>query len=417
MRAGAHGIACEGVHVRARVEASRLACLKRLDSGRVWLRGADALCIQHAYVHAVAGGALVELRQHRAFRLRPRDHEDPANLQRDAAFRAVRAQLPVALDAEARLRRAGLDVVARMHDPRVAPALVKRRAGLLLEDHHAAPRAGQVPRDARANSASPDDDDVDSRHPLPSALPSFPLPDDPQDARHRPDAVERVLHRLLGFYGSRARAVKQAGGVASAEPVCPGTATLTVFVENLSGAPTIAVELDGELAADAATCAGSGATSYRETMTCTGSGVVRCGQLAALQPGTWVHRLSVTVPGSATQQQAQRLVLVAGSSAEVSNALVWTVYPQTFVVQAASAAELQARLDEATAYTRENAGPALVTFSADAFPGATAPQRIYLLQPPCSLDVTHNRCSPDGTWDGWTAGVCFLGDRIGVRSE
>ena len=204
------------------------------------------------------------------------------------------------------------------------------------------------------------------------------------------------------------------GAVASAQPVCPGTATLTVFVENLSGAPTIAVELDGELAADAATCGGSGATSYRETMTCTGSGVVRCGQLAALQPGTWVHRLSVSVPGSATQQQAQRLVLVAGSPAEVSNALVWTVYPQTFVVQAASAAELQARLDDATAYTRENPGPALVIFSADAFPGAIAPQRIYLLQPPCSLDVTHNRCSPDGTWDGWTAGVCFLGDRIVV---
>src|SRR5881396_1514587 len=119
---------------------------------------------------------------------------------------------------------------------------------------------------------------------------------------------------------------------------------------------------------------GSGATSYRETMTCTGSGVVRCGQLAALQPGTWVHRLSVTVTGSATQQQAQRFVLVAGSPAEVSNALVWTVYPQTFVVQAASAAELQARLDDATAYARENPGPALVIFSADAFPGAIAPQ-------------------------------------------
>src|SRR5438552_6194575 len=223
MRAGAHGIACEGVHVRARVEASRLACLKRLDSGRVWLRGADALCIQHAYVHAVAGGALVELRQHRALRLRPRDHEDTANLQRDAAFRAVRAQLPVALDAEARLRRAGLDVVARMHDPRVAPALVKRRAGLLLEDHHAAPRAGQVPRDARANGASPDDDDVDSRHPLPSALPSFPLPD--EDALHGPEVVERVSHRLLGFYGSRARAVKEAGAAAKAAAAAAAATT------------------------------------------------------------------------------------------------------------------------------------------------------------------------------------------------
>src|SRR5207247_10977152 len=94
----------------------------------------------------------------------------------------------------------------------VAPALVKRRAGLLLEDHHAAPRAGQVPRGARADGASPDDDDVDARHPLPSALPSFPLPDDPQDALHGPEAVERVSHRLLGFYGSLARAVKEAPG-------------------------------------------------------------------------------------------------------------------------------------------------------------------------------------------------------------
>src|SRR5437899_6485913 len=176
----------------------------------MWLRGADALRVQHAHVHAVPRGALVELREHRAFRLRPRDHEDTANLQRDAAFRAVRAQLPVALEAEARLRRAGLDVVARMHDPRVAPALVKRRAGLLFEDHHAAPRAGQMKRGARADGASPDDDDVDSRHPLPSALPSFPLPDDPQDALHGPEAVERVSHRLLGFYCSRARAGKEA---------------------------------------------------------------------------------------------------------------------------------------------------------------------------------------------------------------
>ncbi|HUE30307.1 MAG TPA: hypothetical protein VMR79_05495, partial [Verrucomicrobiae bacterium] len=198
--------------------------------------------------------------------------------------------------------------------------------------------------------------------------------------------------------------------MASAQPVCPGTATLTVFVENLSGTPTVAVGLDGELAADAATCGGSGAASYQETMTCTGSGVVRCGQLAGLQPGTWVHRLSVSVPGSATQQQAQRVVLVAGSPAEVSNTIVWTVYPQTFVVQSAGAADLQARLDDATAYTGANPGPALVTFSPDAFPGATAPQRIFLLQPPCTLDVTHNRCSPDGA----TAGVCLIGDRIVV---
>src|SRR5439155_511243 len=98
-----------GAHDDAAVGASRLARLQRLDAGCMRLRGADARRIQHAHVHAVPGGALVELREHRAFRLRPRDHEDAANLQRNAAFRAVRAQLPVALDAEARLRRAGLD--------------------------------------------------------------------------------------------------------------------------------------------------------------------------------------------------------------------------------------------------------------------------------------------------------------------
>src|SRR5207237_9171830 len=121
------------------------------------------------------------------------------------------------------------------------------------------------------------------------------------------------------------------GTAAPAQPSCPGTATLTVFAENLSAASTIDVALEGELAADAATCVGTGATRYQQTMTCTGSGTVRCGQLSALQPGAWVHRLAVTVPGSAPQQQAQRLVLVAGSPTEASHALSWTIYPQTSV--------------------------------------------------------------------------------------
>src|SRR5438876_10966095 len=75
--------------------------------------------------------------------------------------------------------------------------------------------------------------------------------------------------------------------VASAEPVCPGTATRTVFVENLSGAPTIAVEVDGELAADAEKSDGRGATSYRETIKCTRSGLGRSGQPGSRRHGAW----------------------------------------------------------------------------------------------------------------------------------
>ena len=34
--------------------------------------------------------------------------------------------------------------------------------------------------------------------------------------------------------------------VASASPDCPGTATVTVFAENLTDAPAVDVEVDGE---------------------------------------------------------------------------------------------------------------------------------------------------------------------------
>ncbi|MFN8544475.1 MAG: right-handed parallel beta-helix repeat-containing protein [Candidatus Binatia bacterium] len=205
------------------------------------------------------------------------------------------------------------------------------------------------------------------------------------------------------------------GGISTrAEPVCPDTATLSVFLDNRTGAGIVEVALEGEVAADAIGCQGDGATSYRETLTCTGSGVVRCGTMGGLQPGAWVHRIRVTVPGSSPQEQAQRGVLVAGSPVEVSNALVWTAYPRTFVVGGTTAADLQSALDQAAAYTRDNPGPALVTFDPSAFPGASNPQRVYLMQRPCALDDSRNQCRPDGVADGTTAGLCFTGSRIVV---
>ena len=188
------------------------------------------------------------------------------------------------------------------------------------------------------------------------------------------------------------------GAAAPAQPSCPGTATLTVFAENLSAASTIDVALEGELAADAATCVGTGATSYRETMACMGSGTVRCGQLGALQPGAWVHRLAVTVPGSAPQQQAQRLVLVAGSPTEASNALSWTIYPKTFVVEDTTETSLRAQLAAAAAYP----GPTLVTFARTAFPGRSASRTIDLARGPCDPEPLRH------------AALCFTGSRVVV---
>jgi hypothetical protein len=210
---------------------------------------------------------------------------------------------------------------------------------------------------------------------------------------------------------------------ASAQPTCLDTATVTVFVRNLSTTSVLQVAVEGEVAPDGVPCEGAAASHYQEVLTCTGSGLVRCGQVSGLRPGSWVHRLSLTVPGSAPQQQAQRFLLVGGRTT-ASNALVWTAFPKTFVVQGTDADELWSTFTDAAEYTRCNPGPALITFSPDTFPGKTDPQRIYLVAraPSCAIadrnqckpDLIPDGCTLDGTPDGRTAGLCFTGDRIVV---
>src|SRR5262245_61646858 len=79
---------------------------------------------------------------------------------------------------------------------------------------------------------------------------------------------------------------------ASAQPTCPGTATLAVWANNLSQASTsdLALTVHGDVAVAGATCVGAGLTTYdppidpstdRPTpMHCDGSGF--CGQIAGL---------------------------------------------------------------------------------------------------------------------------------------
>src|SRR5262249_13207548 len=122
-------------------------------------------------------------------------------------------------------------------------------------------------------------------------------------------------------------------GLARADaPPCPGPATITVQAENASADETVSLQVDGELLDEDATCAAAGTASYSATVTCTGHGTVRCGQVGGLQPGAWVHRVRLQVTGSDEQRQSERAVVLA-SAPGVSNVVGWTIFPRTFVVR------------------------------------------------------------------------------------
>jgi hypothetical protein len=208
-----------------------------------------------------------------------------------------------------------------------------------------------------------------------------------------------------------------AGVVAMARAACPPPATVTVIARNGSGVSPATLTLDGERVADDTSCSGSGATTYHLQLDCTGSGDVRCGLIEGLRPGSWIHRLTLTVPDSDPQEQAQRMVLLGGQPTDVSNALVWDIYARTFVVRSADPTDLQASLDQAAQYTDAHRGPVLLTFSRAVFPGAQDPKRIYLVDPAalpsCSIG-DRNRCPPSANLPSPTAGLCFTGNRIVV---
>lgn len=192
--------------------------------------------------------------------------------------------------------------------------------------------------------------------------------------------------------------------VALAQPFCPATATVLVVAENLSADDVVGVKVAGELLDPDATCQGEGRASYLEDLTCVGRGFVRCGTIEGLRPGAWANRilLGVNDPGSGPQSQGQQAVFIAGAPRNAANILAWTVYPRTYVVAEATQAALQARLDAAAAYTATHPGPALITFSPLAFPGAHAPQTITLAD---------SRCDSDGTR---CAGIRLEGSRLVV---
>src|SRR5713101_711439 len=180
-------------------------------------------------------------------------------------------------------------------------------------------------------------------------------------------------------------------------PACPTLATAVVFADNRSAEPALQLAVDGDLLDSTATCDGDGSTTYHATLTCEGTGLVRCGTIPGLRAGAWVNRVTVTVTGSDPQQQSLGAVFLASDghtpAVAVSNVVVWTVYPRTFAVPAATEADLRATVAAAAAYTDANPGPALVTFSRAAFPGRDAPQTVGLSRQLCPFD-------------GFPAGLC-----------
>ncbi len=184
---------------------------------------------------------------------------------------------------------------------------------------------------------------------------------------------------------------------AAAIPACPAAANVTIFVDNGSADAAITLNVTGELRDATATCTGAGATSYATTLECFGHGVVRCGTITALRPGAWVHRIATTVTGSAPQVQARQAVLIGGNGPTVSNVLVWTVYPRSFVVPSTTESDLRSTLDAAAAFTAASGATALVTFDRTAFPGAGAPVTVSLSQTTCATDQRKAALCLDGS--------------------
>src|SRR5262249_1822574 len=83
-----------------------------------------------------------------------------------------------------------------------------------------------------------------------------------------------------------------APGTCLAPRACPAPASVSVSCENLSADVSVPLALDGHLSDASATCGGVGTTSYSASCTCSGSGLVPCGQVSGLRPGHWVNRVT-----------------------------------------------------------------------------------------------------------------------------
>ena len=135
------------------------------DAGRMGLDLPQLVSLEPPHArHAVLDRAPLELAQAAELGLVDGNDELAAFLVGDPPLGAVRLELRDPEAAEPGLQRSGRVVDARVHDAAVAPGLVRRDVGLLLEHRHRCVRAqlGQAARDSEPDD--PGADDPDSHH-------------------------------------------------------------------------------------------------------------------------------------------------------------------------------------------------------------------------------------------------------------
>ncbi|MCW5891657.1 MAG: right-handed parallel beta-helix repeat-containing protein [bacterium] len=203
---------------------------------------------------------------------------------------------------------------------------------------------------------------------------------------------------------------------------CPGTATVSLAIDNQSSDQSVSLELEGELLDAAATCDGAGATTYTRVVECSGRGETRCGQIDGLRPGAWVHRLRVHVSESASPQVQSRRTVVLTGGIGVSNLVAWTIYPRSFLVTEVqfdgmgAGGDVLSQIAAAASFTSGGLDRrAFVGFDPDVFPGAHAPKVVNVWFVPGG-GGTGNQCLTSGPLcpDGRASAFCFTGSRVVV---
>jgi hypothetical protein len=142
-------------------------------------------------------------------------------------------------------------------------------------------------------------------------------------------------------------------------PACPAGATVQIWVRNLTDGQPVDLAVEGELLCATRTCTATTlATTYGvQKLHCEAHGPdpVPCeadAGLGMLQPGTWVHRVTV-----GAQHQAQRSVVAAATRPPASNVVVWTLYPSVH------AAGTEQELRDALCAIEHEGGPALISIA------------------------------------------------------
>src|SRR5437762_10439675 len=133
---GRYRVTNEGAHIGRPIEARSIRCVKCLHANGVWFNDWDVGVRHYGGRYAVGAGAALELAQHVAFALVPRHHQDAPLTEWKAALRAVGAQAAAPLDAESCFQTAGPQVVSRVDDAAIAPALMQGRLRFLFEQRH-----------------------------------------------------------------------------------------------------------------------------------------------------------------------------------------------------------------------------------------------------------------------------------------